>query len=90
MTNSQTNTHHNLILYFLFHSQGNLLQCKFTELQDILGLKEEGHMNRPGTVGSPNWEWKLKDYKRLTKEIGKLKKWLVAAKRTAADNEAGS
>lgn len=40
MTNSQTNTHHNLILYFLFHSQGNLLQCKFTELQDILGLKE--------------------------------------------------
>ena len=38
-------------------------------------------MNRPGTVGSPNWEWKLKDYKVLTKEMSKVKKWIRAAKR---------
>lgn len=28
-------------------------------MQDILGLGAEGHMNTPGTVGSPNWEWRL-------------------------------
>lgn len=78
---------HNLLIHFALDCEADLVVIP---LQDILGLKEEGHMNRPGTVGSPNWEWKLKDYKRLTKEIGKLKKWLVAAKRIAADNEAGS
>ena len=30
-------------------------------MQDLLRLNEKATMNRPGTVGSPNWEWKLKD-----------------------------
>jgi len=30
-------------------------------LQDLLGLDDRARMNYPGTVGSPNWEWKLKD-----------------------------
>lgn len=30
-------------------------------LQDLLGLDDKARMNYPGTVGSPNWEWKLKD-----------------------------
>lgn len=28
-------------------------------MQDLLGLGKEGHMNTPGTVGSPNWEWRM-------------------------------
>lgn len=31
-------------------------------MQDILGLGKEGHMNTPGTVGSPNWEWRMPDF----------------------------
>ena len=31
-------------------------------LQDILGLSEKARMNTPGTLGSPNWEYKLKDF----------------------------
>ncbi|MCQ2776456.1 MAG: 4-alpha-glucanotransferase [Bacilli bacterium] len=30
-------------------------------LQDILKLDDSSRMNLPGTTGSPNWEWKLKD-----------------------------
>ena len=30
-------------------------------VQDILGLGDEARMNTPGTIGSPNWEWKLAD-----------------------------
>ena len=31
------------------------------QLQDVLKLDNNARMNTPGTVGSPNWEWKLKD-----------------------------
>ena len=31
-------------------------------LQDLLKLDNSARMNSPGTVGSPNWEWKLKDH----------------------------
>ena len=31
------------------------------QMQDILKLDNKTRMNYPGTVGSPNWEWKLKD-----------------------------
>ena len=32
------------------------------QLQDILKLDNSARMNYPGTVGSPNWRWKLKDF----------------------------
>ncbi len=31
-------------------------------LQDVLKLDNSGRMNWPGTVGDPNWTWKLKDF----------------------------
>ena len=31
-------------------------------LQDLLKLDNSARMNYPGTVGSPNWEWKLKSF----------------------------
>lgn len=34
-------------------------------LADLLGLDDNARLNTPGTVGSPNWEWKLTDWKRL-------------------------
>ena len=33
-------------------------------MADILGQGKEGHMNSPGTVGSPNWEWRMPDMKK--------------------------
>ncbi len=33
-------------------------------MADILGLGKEGHLNTPGTVGSPNWEWRMPDFER--------------------------
>ena len=37
--------------------------------QDILGLGDEGRINTPGTLGSPNWEWKLRDFAGLEKML---------------------
>ena len=36
-------------------------------LQDLLKLDNKARMNYPGTVGSPNWEWKLKDHNWVKK-----------------------
>lgn len=38
-------------------------------MADILGLEKEGHMNTPGTVGSPNWEWRMSNFDKAKKEM---------------------
>lgn len=41
-------------------------------MADILGLGKEGHINVPGTIGSPNWEWHLPDFEKAEKELCKF------------------
>ena len=36
-------------------------------LQDVLGLDNSARMNWPGTVGDPNWTWKLSDFSFMKK-----------------------
>ena len=40
-------------------------------MADILGLGREGHINTPGTVGSPNWEWRMPDMERIRDALWK-------------------
>lgn len=42
-------------------------------MADILGLGKEGHLNTPGTVGSPNWEWRMPDMARLKSGLSKYR-----------------
>jgi 4-alpha-glucanotransferase len=50
-------------------------------LQDILELDDRARMNTPGTVGSPNWEWKLVNFNLFNKKIPLLKKLNKQTKR---------
>ena len=34
-------------------------------MADILGMGKEAHLNTPGTVGSPNWEWRMPDMRQM-------------------------
>lgn len=43
-------------------------------MQDVLGLTDAGRMNTPGTIGTPNWEWKLVDFDAFEEKIPALKK----------------
>lgn len=36
-------------------------------MQDLMSLDNSSRMNFPGTVGSPNWEWKLEDNSYINK-----------------------
>lgn len=45
-------------------------------MQDILGLDNHAQLNFAGTVGSPNWEWKLKSLKDFELRISSIHKLL--------------
>ena len=40
---------------------------------DLLGLDDSGRLNTPGTVGSPNWEWRLTELEELERRRGRLR-----------------
>lgn len=54
---------------FVWYTLSSVADTAILPLQDIIGLDDAGRMNTPGTVGSPNWEWKLDNWKKLEKNI---------------------
>ena len=46
-------------------------------LSDILGMGKEARLNTPGTVGSPNWEWRMPDGDRIEAGLKKYAGHLV-------------
>ena len=42
-------------------------------MADILGLGREGHINTPGTVGSPNWEWRMPDMDEIAAGLARYR-----------------
>lgn len=38
-------------------------------LADVLNLGSEARLNTPGTVGSPNWEWRLESFRQVYPRI---------------------
>lgn len=43
-------------------------------MADILGKGREGHINTPGTVGSPNWEWRMPEFEAAERELKRYRK----------------
>lgn len=58
-----------LVDKFLRFTLENIAEWAVVPTQDILGLGTHARMNTPGTVGSPNWEWKLADFKALRERM---------------------
>ncbi len=50
-------------------------------IQDFINLNDQGRINTPSTLGTPNWEWKLKDFTSFEKQIEKIKALIIKAKR---------
>lgn len=64
---------HDLLNHFALNSEADI--C-IIPMQDILGLKAKGRMNTPSTIGSPNWEWKLKNFKTVQVDLVKIGAWI--------------
>lgn len=54
---------------FLRYTMENIAEWAIIPTQDILGLDGTHRMNTPGTVGSPNWEWKLASFASLKERL---------------------
>lgn len=57
--------------------------CVILPVQDLLHLGNEARMNTPSTVGSPNWEWKLKSLDELDDGFIRYKGWLINTNRVS-------
>lgn len=44
------------MIYYMLMSEARLA---IIPMMDILGLDDKARLNTPGTVGSPNWEWRM-------------------------------
>lgn len=44
-------------------------------MADVLGLGKEGHINTPGTVGSPNWEWRMTGFEKAEANLRKYRRY---------------
>lgn len=69
---------HDLVIHFALDSNADICMLP---MQDILGLRSSGRMNTPATIGSPNWEWKLKNFKDVLPELPKISEWIKSSKR---------
>ncbi|MEN9946148.1 MAG: 4-alpha-glucanotransferase, partial [Pseudomonadota bacterium] len=50
-------------------------------VQDIIGLDDSARINAPGTIGSPNWEWKLVNFDQLRIAVTNLAQQIIATQR---------
>jgi 4-alpha-glucanotransferase len=50
-------------------------------MQDILSYGDWARMNTPGTIGSPNWQWKLKDFNLFKSKKRQLETLIKSASR---------
>lgn len=63
----------NLIRYTLAHKA----EYAIIPMPDLLELGASARLNTPGTVGSPNWEWKLRDFAAARTQLAKYKPYLT-------------
>lgn len=66
------------MVHFVYESRACMA---IIPLADILGLGDEARLNTPGTVGSPNWEWRLEDWTALEKEKSNIGALVIKSKR---------
>ena len=69
---------HDLLNQFALNCEADI--C-IIPMQDVLGLKGSGRMNTPSTIGSPNWEWKLKNFKVVQADLIKISEWVKESER---------
>lgn len=66
---------------FIAFTLNSLADLAIIPMQDLLNLNARSRMNTPGTSGSPNWEWKLSDFKDFNQRIPYIEKMIKESKR---------
>lgn len=59
----------------------SIAQLAVVTVQDVLNLDDEGRINTPGTLGSPNWEWRIGSLDAVKEEIPVIRKLMEVTER---------
>lgn len=54
---------------FICSAMDSIADLVVVPMWDFLGLDDGSRMNTPGTLGSPNWEWRMKSFTNFDKKI---------------------
>jgi starch phosphorylase len=72
---------------FILYTLDNIADMAIIPVQDILELGNEGRLNTPGTLGAPNWVWKLDSLEKLNRQVEFLKEAVTASGRTGESSK---
>lgn len=70
----------NLMLRYVLESKAALAVIP---LADVLGLDDGARLNTPGTVGSPNWQWRLTSWRGLRNKQNFIRELVIRSGRTS-------
>ena len=66
------------MLRYVFLSDAEMV---IVPLADVLDLGDEARLNTPGSVGSPNWEWRLRDFRGTKRKAAFMRDLTAISKR---------
>lgn len=67
---------------FVIYTMQRPAELAIVRVADLLNLGEEGRINTPGTLGDPDWLWRISDFNRLKKQKAFLKKTIFESGRS--------
>ncbi len=71
----------NLSTSFNYYALSDIANTAILPMQDILGYTDDTRMNTPGTLGYPNWQWKLSSFEAFELRIKQLSNWIKETNR---------
>lgn len=71
----------NMVKNFLAFTLDSIGNTAILPMQDILELGDEARLNMPGTLGSPNWEWRLTNLDKVDEPFQFVEELLIKSKR---------
>lgn len=70
-----------MVKNFLAFTLDNIADTAILPIQDILELSDKARLNSPGTLGSPNWEWRLNDLSKVDESFKFIEELIVKSNR---------
>ena len=70
-----------LVKNFICYTLDNKADTAILPVQDVLELDNAGRLNTPGTLGTPNWEWRLASLDKLKDKKAFIRKALAKSGR---------
>ena len=80
-------SHHTVSENMIQYTLESKARIAILPMVDLLNKNDSCRLNFPGTVGNPNWQWKLKDYHEFEKRIPWIRTLIQSSHRFPENRE---